>query len=695
MQEQQHDQILDALRRGANDEALRTAAEVVTAEPTDARAHRLLAMAQRANDQHEAARGSLDRAIALAPDDADLHFDRAGMLLDARDLDAAQAALAQTVELDPNQFGAYILQAQLALGRSDLDEAERLARLAGRIAPEHPWLAAVEGTVALRRGDADAALALLSKASEQAPDDAQVRYALGFAYLAKQHYAFAEQAFRGVLEKTPDATSLHGLIADLLRRQGRHAEAADELAPLLADEKRVTPALQRLAGELELVAGRLERALPLLRESLAAQPRDPRTIQALVEAWRRTGDVEQARNTLDAALATSPDVDALWRARLMFETIGSDDAEDWVARWAAASPDSVPALEAQMAQHAARDRSDESEAIAKRLVELSPGHGMAETRLIEAKLQRDPAEAIAHIDDLIARSESEESKRLLRTWLALAHDRAGHVAEAVAIWAATNAEVAPSRPELPEATAPRETWPELAPVAGDVRPQAFLIGAPGSMVERVAAVLGGSVESFRADRFGQSPPTDALQSFHTPRSLASGEIDTASVADSWRAQLPARGVDDGEIIDWLPYWDNALLTVLREQLPHVLLLVAMRDPRDMLLEWLAYSAPMPYRIESPVAAAQWLLIELSHIALLHEQDLIRHRLVRIDDSIDDPPAVARALGEALNTTLPEPPETAFGMPHFAPGHWRAYAEPLAEAFALLTPVARRLGYPED
>ncbi|GAA4857416.1 tetratricopeptide repeat protein [Luteimonas vadosa] len=695
MQQPQQDLILDALRRGAADEALAAATDAVAAEPGDAQAHRLLAMAQRAAHQPEAARASMEQAITLAPDDADLHFARAGLLLDARDLDAAQAALAQSVELDPNQFGAYILQAQLALGRGDLGEAERVARLAARIAPDHPWLAAVEGTIALRRGDADAALAILAKASEQAPDDAQVRYALGFAYLAKQHFAFAEQAFRGVLETTPDATNLHGLIADLLRRQGRYAEAADELAPLLADERQATPGLRRFAGELELMAGRHENALPLLRESLAAQPRDPRTIQALVEAWRRNGDDEQARNTLDAALATTPEVDPLWRARLAFETIGSDEAEDLLARWAAASPDSTALLEAQMAQHVARGRDDDADATAARLVERDPGHGMAESRLVESKLRRDPAAAVAHIQDLIDRSQNEDGKQLLRTWLALAHDRAGNVAEATALWAAINAEQAASRLELPEAIAPREEWPEPGPVPGDARPVAFLVGAPGSMVERVAAVLAGGVTSFRGDRFGQAAPDDAFQNFNTPSRLASGEIDPASVVDGWRAQLPSRGVDDGEVIDWLPFWDNALLVALRDQLPHALLMVALRDPRDMLLEWLAYGAPMSYRIESPVVAAQWLLVQLSHIALLHEQDLIRHRLLRIDEQADDPPALARLLGEALNTTLPEPPAGAFGAQHFAPGRWRAYAEPLAEAFAILTPVARRLGYPED
>lgn len=695
MQQDTQDRILDALRRKAADEALAAAREAVAEAPDDARAQRLLAMALRAAGEHEEARAAIERAIALAPDDADLHFERAGLLLGAREFAAAQAALSQTVELDPNQFGAYILQAQLALGRGDLDEAERIARLAARVAPEHPWLVAIEGTLALRRGDADAALAMLSKAAEQAPEDTQVRYALGFAYMAKQHHAFAEQAFRGVLEQTPDAASLRGLIAELLQRQGRHAEAADELTPLLEDARTATPALRRFAGELELMAGRHERALPLLREALAAEPRDRRTIQALVQAWRQSGDIEDARNTLETALSTSPEVDDLWRARLMFERIGSDEADAVIARWLAVHPDAVPALEARMAQHAARGEAAEAETAAARLVELQPGHGAAELRLIDGMLARDPPEAVAHIQDLLERATDESNRRLLRSWLALAHDRAGQAVQAAAEWDAINAELADQRLPLPETTPPRAAWPEMAAAQEGARGLAFMVGAPGSLVERLAIVLSGSVESFRADRFGDNPPEDALQSFFTPRRLANGETDAATVAASWREKLPARGVVDGELIDWLQYWDNALLTVLREQLPHASLLVALRDPRDMLLEWIAFGAPVPFRIASPKAAAAWLAIELNQVALLHELDLFPHHLLRLDDSADDPAAVAKSLGEALGVQLPEPPPGAFGPRHFAPGHWRAYAEPLAEAFAMLTPVARRLGYPED
>src|SRR3546814_13698211 len=80
--------------------------------------------------------------------------------------------------------------------------------------PKHPWTRLLEGSVALERGDAAAALVLLSQAADDAPDDAQLRYALGFAHLKKGHLAFAEQAFRGALETMPSDHRARALLAD-------------------------------------------------------------------------------------------------------------------------------------------------------------------------------------------------------------------------------------------------------------------------------------------------------------------------------------------------------------------------------------------------------------------------------------------------------------------------------------------------
>ena len=79
--------------------------------------------------------------------------------------------------------------------------------------PDHPELLTIDGMIALRRDDPDRALVLLSAANKAQPNDTRVLYALGFAYLGKDMLAFAEQAFRRVLELNPAISSLHGLVA--------------------------------------------------------------------------------------------------------------------------------------------------------------------------------------------------------------------------------------------------------------------------------------------------------------------------------------------------------------------------------------------------------------------------------------------------------------------------------------------------
>jgi hypothetical protein len=280
---------------------------------------------------------------------------------------------------------------------------------------------------------------------------------------------------------------------------------------------------------------------------------------------------------------------------------------------------------------------------------------------------------------------------MLQGWLAMAQDTAGQAADAVASWSALQAELAPQRVPLWTPGTPRADWPELAPVAEGATPMAFLFGPPGSGVERVALMLGASLPAFHDDRFSQRPPHDPLQKFSTIAALQEG-ADPAAVVAAWRAALPQRGVGNGEIIDWLLYWDNALLQALRPHLPEATLLLALRDPRDMLLDWLAFGAPLPLAIASPTAAAQWLASVLHQVAALHELDLFPHQLLRMDDAINDPQALAALVGATVGLELPVPPASALGTLRFPAGHWRAYAEALAGPFALLTPVARRLGY---
>ncbi len=686
-----YDTLIQALRRNATDEALAIARELVAARPHDPQAHRWLAAALQQNGEPEAALASIGQAIALAPEDAGLHVAHAGLLVGARQNEAARSALAQASGLDPNQFDAYAMQAQLALGRGDLEEAERLSRLAARVLPEHPQLAAIDGMLALRRGKGDDALKIVTAALQREPEDTQLRYALGFIYLEKGHWAFAEQAFRGLLEKIPAATTLRPLVADLVRRQGRPAEAADELAPLLANPQTATPGLKRFAGQLRLAAHQPEQALPLLLQALAKQPRDRGTLAALVQLGRLDGLQSQVRDALEAALATSPEVDDLWQARLAIEPLG-DAGSNLVERWLGQQPESATALAAKLSLHRQRGEPVAADATADRLLALDPEFGLAQAHVLETLMAKDPAAAIERNEAWIARSVDPARQRVLLEWLGRAQDIAGRREAAVATWTRLQGESAGARAPPPPTSPPPKEWPELGPLPDSSTPVLFLWGAPGSGGERLAEVFATGAEPFRSDRFGPTPPLDGLQDYAVVEGLSQGRVSGQEVIARWKNALPSRGVHNGVIFDWLPWWDNALLQALRPHLREAMLVIAARDPRDMLLEWLAFGTVMPFAMPAPARAAGWLAIVLNQAVSLVEEQWFPNRVVRTDQIGNDPQAAAAALSEAMQVTWPAP--ESVGPALFPAGHWREYAQALAEPFALLTPVAVRMGYPE-
>lgn len=691
-----HEKIFAALRRGAHAEALSLARVAVAEAPHDAHAYALLAHAERAGGDTAAALHAINRAVLLAPEDAGIHLQRVGFLLGGERIDEADAALKRTLDLDPNRFEAYIVRAQLAVGRGDLEEAERLQRSAARIDPDHAWVKAVEGMVALRRGEGERAQALLVRAAAQMPDDPQVLYALGFAHLGQDNFAFAEQAFRRLLEVSPQLHGLRGLLADLLLQQQRPEEALEALQPLLDAPDGATPALKRLTAQLELALGRHERAIALLREAVAEEPRDPQAWSLAAEIWRRTGDVADAHATLEKGLAALPTAVPLWQLRLAFEPTGSEGARAVAERWLAAMPDHPAALEAAMHVHESLGDAEGAAALAQRLVEIDPGRTSAVLRVLDRKLREAPDDAVAYVQSLVSQAPAEDARQTLLPWLGFAQDRAGRYADAAMTWNAANAAVAGRRWPLTLPGPAGGALPDAATPVPGAPPVAYLWGVPGSGVEKIATVIAHAGYPLRADRFGPNAPQDPLQNPDTIAALAAGTLAPARLLAEWRAALPARGVSDGIVIDWLPFWDNALLKVLRPLQPEAIVLIAVRDPRDALLEWMAFGSRMPYGIASPDAAALWIARQLQHAIALHDGDLQTHKLIRTDHALDDVEAFAGEVGGGLGLEqIRIPPEGALGAPRFAYGHWRQYAKALAEPFALLQDVAVALGYPAE
>ncbi|MET0893931.1 MAG: adenylate cyclase, partial [Pseudoxanthomonas sp.] len=411
-----------------------------------------------------------------------------------------------------------------------------------------------------------------------------------------------------------------------------------------------------------------------------------------VGTWRELDLASEARDTLDATLVDATGKPDLWRARLAFAE-DADAARAVIDRWALAMPASLLPLEALLSLQQGIGDPAGAVITAERLVSLQPGHVDGRLQIVDGLMAQDPARAIDRLQSWLQSAVEPADRSFLLGMLGLGQDHLGNHDQAVETWSKMHAEIASLRLPLPPLGTPRAEWPELAQHAPGAPQIAFLVGAPGSAVERLAAVMESIGGPFRADRFGLFAPQDDFQSYSLIEGLRSGRIGGEEVIARWRQALPSRRLGTADIIDWLPWWDNALLIALRPHLPEAMLIFAVRDPRDMLLEWMAFGSVSRFQFPSPQKAAEWLANALGQLAALSENDWFPHHIIRTDAVGNDAQAAAARVSEVLATQVPVP--ASVGPAHFTAGHWRDYSKVMEAPFALLAPVAKRLGYPEN
>jgi len=181
---------------------------------------------------------------------------------------------------------------------------------------------------------------------------------------------------------------------------------------------------------------------------------------------------------------------------------------------------------------------------------------------------------------------------------------------------------------------------------------------------------------------------------------AASEIATAY------AQLIAPIVQQGNdrgVFDWVATWDARLVPVLQRALPGTRLLAVLRDPRDLLLNWLAFGAPAGPNFTDAAACAHWLASQLEHLLFTRDALQLPMRIVDMDRFDADPMAELITIAEFADLPTIPSAEPAImrrtgpgGLPTLLPaGRWRAYRDVLGDAFAVLAPLAERLGYRDE
>jgi tetratricopeptide (TPR) repeat protein len=699
-----HD-VLDALRRHSP-EALDLARAAADAEPENPDAQHLLGIAQREAGDLDAANASFERAIALAPEESLYHFSRGLVAYSQRDYATASAASERAITFDPNQLGAYLLRIQLALASGNHAEADRQLKLAERVDPEHPQLLVAAGQIALLQDDRDRALKLLAAGAQALPNDVQALTALGLAYQRFGHFSFAEQALRNAMQADPGATRLRRVLVDTLIGQDRFEEAATELDAYQQQHPQ-DHASHIVNGELQLQASGARAALDSFRVALAHAPRNLRALRGMERALQMLGDRALARNVWDEVLQRDPQFDLVWASRLV--TVDDEiDGREVLRRWREAMPDSAAAFLNQARQ----DEVDGSEAAAEAGYDavLARAPLQIDARIGKAgfELRRDPASAMPRLDALIAQAPTPQVKAAL-AWRGLAHDALQEPREAVADWQQAHAGlgILPPAPPLPADTLQSliASMPSL-PTPGE-NASVLLWGPPGSGSERLAAVLhfapGRPVLQTTPELL---PRAMELRSDILERALAAETLPaTASEMAAAYARMIEPLMRQGNlgVFDWIAALDARLVPLLRLALPGIRLLAVIRDPRDLLLNWLAFGSPAGPNFVDANASALWLASQLEHLVFARDALGLPIHMVDMDRFDADPAAELKAIAAFADLATVPSAEPALArrlgpgrLPTLLPaGRWRAYRDVLGDAFAILAPLASRLGYTDE
>jgi tetratricopeptide (TPR) repeat protein len=245
---------------------------------------RIARLAEAAGDLESAER-ALDRALAIAPSYADLHFQLACLQVRRQRRAAARKSLDAALEINPRYVAARVERALLDAREGLLGEALATFRRLGEEQRLEEPRTFQQGLKSLERADWDEAGALLKQAlsvSDTRVEDAVQAY---HTLMAQSQPDRALLVLRSALRRNEAYADLHCLLGTAELEQGLLDDALASLARALELHPDYHKARVEFARTLEAL-GDLTQAAEQVALVLEADPDHPQALQ-LHERWTR------------------------------------------------------------------------------------------------------------------------------------------------------------------------------------------------------------------------------------------------------------------------------------------------------------------------------------------------------------------------------------------------------------------------
>ena len=189
---------------------------------------------------------------------------------------------------------------------------------------EHAWtLLGLE--YMMNENDVDQATNCFQRAVAINPRSFYGWFALSHAQVLKGDYAAAEVSLRTAISDAPNRPDQYVVLADILAKTGRYPEAIEAIHSAMALNANL-PGIHARLGSLYVMARMPDRALPELRQAIAADPQDADAEFNLAQACEQTGQLTEAAAHYRRTVALDP-----------ANTIAANN----LAWWLATAPDSA------------------------------------------------------------------------------------------------------------------------------------------------------------------------------------------------------------------------------------------------------------------------------------------------------------------------------------------------------------------
>ncbi len=380
------------------------------------------AEAVKAGDNQKAA-GLYRQACAADPQNAGLAYELALVLDNLGDRAGERAALEQAIQVNPRYVPAQYQLGSLDLQVGDNAGAERQFRLTVDEVPDNAqaWMGLVAALGAEARFE-EARKVMVTALRLDPKNAATLNFLLGGALYAAGRFEEAAAPLKEAVRLNPEDLQAHLLLGTVLAQLGRNQEASAEWNAALKIDPHSKAALDGQAKGL-IAAGDYASVIRKLR----SVERDDKLTFDLAIAYRDTGMLDEAEQTLRQGLDADPGSDALTSNLVsMYIVTNYTAATELAEKFAAQKPNDLEAQRIYLRTLVADD-SSHALPLARKLLAQAPHD--ADLLNLNGQLEMnagDDQTARMHLEEAVALDPKDSDPRVnLGLVLARLNDPAG------------------------------------------------------------------------------------------------------------------------------------------------------------------------------------------------------------------------------------------------------------------------------